>query len=91
MNMKLIKRLEWTEQASCTGGGDVWFLSGKEFHEEIEAAIDVCWSRPVAGECLTYAMEIEQGASQSYRFGIWGGLTPRQRVKLDRAHVKEAA
>lgn len=91
MNMQLIKRLEWTEQASCTGSGDAWFLSGKEFQQEIEAAIDVCWSCPVAGECLVYAMEVERGVSQSYRFGIWGGLTPGQRVKLDRARVKEAA
>lgn len=39
----------------------------------------ICSRCPVAAECLDYALEHDE------RFGIWGGLSERDRRKLKRA------
>lgn len=40
----------------------------------------LCRDCKVADLCLSEAMSIEEGPS--HRFGIWGGLTPRQRTRV---------
>jgi WhiB family redox-sensing transcriptional regulator len=42
-----------------------------------------CSGCPVGDECLTYAIETNQHE------GIWGGHTPRERVKLRRRWLVE--
>lgn len=45
----------------------------------------ICNTRcPVREECLTAALEEERGKTTLHRTGIRGGLTPAQRVRLDR-------
>lgn len=43
---------------------------------------------PVTSECLEYAMAVEQ---PSFRFGVWGGMSPRQRDKLAQQRRRETA
>lgn len=38
----------------------------------------VCLACPVRGECLSYAVDNKE------RFGIWGGLSERERRKFER-------
>lgn len=42
----------------------------------------ICWSCPVSGNCLSYALRTGQA------FGIWGGLTARERSLL---HARPAS
>lgn len=45
----------------------------------------LCWSCPVSGICLSYALRTHQS------FGVWGGLTPRERAVLQTPHAAGTA
>jgi len=38
----------------------------------------ICWSCPVRETCLEYALE------NDLKYGVWGGLTPKERVREKR-------
>ena len=62
----------WHKQAECRNYQNVdWWFS--ETPEHIVKATTICGRCPVAQECANTA--IENGET----FGIWGGLTPKQR------------
>lgn len=66
----------WWERANCRGlNADLFFpRRGDDVHQ----ATAVCQSCAVKAECLDYAMD------NGERFGIWGGLTGKQRRVLRR-------
>lgn len=85
----------WVEDAACrllppemfyplifdTDTGDEIIDDGQgvgDTTEFYEAARDVCRSCPVRGECLDYALRAKE------RFGMWGGLTPIERLRIER-------
>lgn len=85
----LREALTWQEQALCAqGDASLWFPP-RSGAREAAAAVTVCCRCPVVDECLTYAMEYE--GRDRFRYGIWGGLTPRQRERLARARVTAVA
>lgn len=66
----------WAAFAACRDRDpDVFFPLSEEGERE---AIRVCSGCPVRVECLEFALEA------NVRFGIWGGLTEKQRVVLRR-------
>jgi hypothetical protein len=76
----------WYDKANCKGvGGEVFFpepqvgISTKEFFEEAQTYCNKC---TVRSACLEYAMAAE--THDIRRFGMFGGLTPRQREDLAR-------
>lgn len=71
---------DWMVSAACRGvGGDWWFCD-----ETPQAASDrakakrICQRCDVQAHCLQYALEHDE------RYGIWGGLTVRERDKIRR-------
>jgi Transcription factor WhiB len=67
----------WREDAACRGKDtDLWFQSG-----QATAALACCNRCPVTGECLGMVMRAERDTLAD-RFGIYGGLWPRQRAAL---------
>lgn len=72
----------WREAAACLGS-DINFFPSAEDAAGIAKAKMICGGCPVADECLTYAIETNQHE------GIWGGHTPRERVKLRRRWLVE--
>ena len=48
----------------------------------IKVARDVCGICPVTRACLMFALRAEGKAGEKSRYGIFGGLTPRQRHRL---------
>lgn len=66
----------WTDDALCrqTGIDDVTWFPGKG--GSVKDAKRICLSCPVRRDCLTYALEHFE------RYGVWGGLTERERRAL---------
>ena len=74
-------KTDWFDKALCKGTSTaLFFHDDRREPEQTKAAKDVCKVCPVCKECLKYAMEAPM------EFGIWGGLTPRERWRLERAN-----
>ena len=71
--------LSWQEQALCAQTDPEAFFPEKG--GSTREAKKVCGSCDVRSECLDYALEHDE------RFGIWGGLSERERRKLKRRAV----
>ena len=68
--------LAWQEQALCAQTDPEAFFPEKG--GSTREAKRICVGCEVKGECLEYALE------QDERFGIWGGLSERERRRLKR-------
>lgn len=73
----------WRDAAACATVQDVDFFPDPADLAAISAAKALCATCPVAGECLTWAIETNQTE------GIWGGHTPRERRSLRRRWLEE--
>ena len=71
--------LSWQERALCAQTDPEVFFPEKG--GSTREAKKVCVSCEVRAECLEYALENDE------RFGIWGGLSERERRKLKRRVV----
>ncbi len=75
----------WQENANCLGvDPDLFF---PERGASTKEAKSVCGSCEVRPECLEYAL------ANGEKFGIWGGLSERERRRLrrERARARRAA
>ena len=71
-------RPSWQLHAACRGlGPDLFFDDRGEIG--YRAARKVCADCPVRAECLDHAL-----AAPVEKFGLWGGLTERERRRLRR-------
>jgi len=76
-----LAELRWQERALCAETDPEAFFPEKG--GSTREAKRVCRSCEVRAECLEYALEHDE------RFGIWGGMSERERrrLKRDRAAV----
>lgn len=65
---------EWQEQALCAQTDPEAFFPEKG--GSTREAKRICQACPVRDECLEFALEHDE------RFGIWGGLSERERRRL---------
>lgn len=66
----------WLDDARCRGTDpDRFFVRGAA---QAKPAVRICQGCPVQEECLDYAL------TNDIDFGVWGGLTERQRRSLRR-------
>ena len=70
---------EWQERALCAQTDPEAFFPEKG--GSTREAKQICNSCEVRGECLEYALGHDE------RFGIWGGLSERERRRLKRRAV----
>jgi WhiB family redox-sensing transcriptional regulator len=71
-----IEQLPWASEAKCLNADpDVFF---PEKGGSTREAKRICSECTVRDECLEYALEEDE------RFGIWGGMSERERRKLKR-------
>jgi WhiB family transcriptional regulator, redox-sensing transcriptional regulator len=71
------RRLEWVAEARCrTADPDELFVTGAAQRR----ATLICRECAVVADCLADALD------NRIEFGVWGGMTERQRRKLIRAH-----
>ncbi|SKO15618.1 WhiB family transcriptional regulator [Mycobacteroides abscessus] len=67
---------DWRATGVCSQvGGDTWF---PDRGGSTSDAKRVCHGCPVKGECLEWALANDE------RFGVWGGLSERERRALQR-------
>lgn len=67
---------DWRDEAICAQmDGDFWFPNDGDWHTA-QRAIEVCNTCPVRENCLQYALDAGE------REGIYGGKTPRQRMRI---------
>lgn len=64
----------WAAYAACRQADPDQFFSTKE--EDMAAAVRMCRGCPVTDECLDWALETR------VRYGIWGGTTERERLRM---------
>lgn len=76
----------WRSRAACrTQPTDPFFV--KEYKREVVADLkELCSHCPVQQECLAFADEFE-GASYKDTWGIYGGLTARERIERRAARM----
>ncbi|MGH3666030.1 MAG: WhiB family transcriptional regulator [Egibacteraceae bacterium] len=71
-----IETLPWADQAKCLQAEPDTFFPEKG--GSTREAKRICAGCPVRVECLEYALANDE------RFGIWGGLSERERRRLKR-------
>lgn len=82
------ERPPWMTHAACKGMDPDLFFPAQG--GPVGPARDVCRDCPVRAECLDYSLEPHGLASQGEKFGIWGGVTERERRRLRRQRRGEA-
>lgn len=77
--------MQWTLDAACNGiPTEMFYLEKSVSSNSTEArmVLKLCAGCPVRQQCLDTAMQMEGNAAANHRYGIWGGMTPRQRSRL---------
>ena len=72
--------------AACQVYPSHWWLHKNHrswgYTSENRVALLVCGRCPVRNQCLEFALASEIGEPNDHRWGIYGGLTPKQRADL---------
>jgi WhiB family redox-sensing transcriptional regulator len=78
----ILERPDWQEKAACRGvPTEIFFPDNPGGQDSVyNKARDFCLKCEVTQQCLAYALEHETG--QRCRFGVFGGLSPRERSQL---------
>ena len=71
-----VQATAWMWDALCAQTDPEAFYPGADEYDAMVAAKAVCAVCPVLAECRAYALETGQ------RFGVWGGLSARERQKI---------
>lgn len=74
VNERVAIDYSWQERGSCRGVDPELFFPATE--DEAAPGKTICGTCPVRLACLAFAIE------RNERFGIWGGLTERERARL---------
>lgn len=74
---------EWFKSASCSREDPEMFFPQRAKSKAEADAMQVCRECPVRQECLDYALEHEE------RFGVWGGVSERERKAMLRRRSRE--
>lgn len=79
----LFDRPDWQAAAACRGTDPDLFFT--ERGEKTSDAKAVCGGCPVREECLDYALDNVE------KFGVWGGLSERERRRVRRDRGRRAS
>jgi WhiB family transcriptional regulator, redox-sensing transcriptional regulator len=82
LNYTVPPELEWQERALCAQTDPESFFPEKG--GSTREAKRICMTCEVRSPCLEYALANQE------RFGIWGGLSERERRKLEKERKKDA-
>lgn len=80
MSIQFSDGLDWRVDAACLTFSSEWWFPDSQGAGVYRAAKRICADCPVKQECLTVALENHE------QYGLWGGLSERERRGLGRAH-----
>jgi WhiB family redox-sensing transcriptional regulator len=69
--------LDWQQEALCAQTGADFFFP--EPGSSVREAKRICGMCPIRSVCLEYALDNDE------RFGVWGGLSEKERLELRRS------
>lgn len=69
--------LDWQQEALCAQTGADFFFP--EPGSSVREAKRICGMCPIRSACLEWALDNDE------RFGVWGGLSEKERLELRRA------
>jgi len=75
--------VSWREAAACTDRTDIDFFADPDDLVAVAGAKATCETCLVAGECLSWAIEMNQTE------GIWGGYTAKERRSIRRQWIEQ--
>jgi len=67
------KTFEWTDSAACKGMTEMFFPEKGDADGLVNKAKAVCATCKVKDDCLQFALD------NSFQYGVWGGMSTRQR------------
>ncbi len=73
---------EWRRQANCRGKDTALFFPGRGDYWGIRNAKAICAECIVKRECLSYSMTQEHDGTTGEDYGVWGGLSQKERQKV---------
>jgi WhiB family redox-sensing transcriptional regulator len=74
LQVPITEERPWMVFAACRDADpSVFFPTTRE---GVDEALAICATCPVRSDCLDYAVEARE------RFGVWGGMTEKQRRRL---------
>jgi len=82
MTKKRSDQLPNWEFAECIGTDTEQFFENDRATHADPAVLAICHRCPIAIDCLDWAMKINE------EYGVWGGMTPKQRRALKRPAVR---
>ena len=82
--MNTTATLTWKSQARCLGVDPEVFYPDEEDEAGAEIAKQICAACPVREVCLEHAIAVRE------KWGVWGGLTARERRRIIRRRRRTA-
>jgi WhiB family transcriptional regulator, redox-sensing transcriptional regulator len=82
--MSATATITWKQQGRCLGVDPEVFYPDEEDEHGAELAKQICYSCPVREVCLEHAIGVRE------KWGIWGGLTARERRRIIRRRRRSA-
>lgn len=77
-----MSELSWMDGAACAGRGELFFDDLSK--TKVAAARAICRTCSVIAACRSYAIPRDE-------YGVWGGLTANQRLRIRRGHLDVSA
>lgn len=78
----------WAQRARCRRADpELFFPDDAGGGDGYQKARAICGRCPVSRTCLAAAMAEEAERGRNHRFGMRGGLAPRERFELSRGRV----
>ncbi len=77
------KKFEGADKAACKGMTDMFFPEKGDAEGSVNKAKAVCATCSVKDDCLEFALD------NSFIYGVWGGMSARQR-KTYKAQLRRA-
>lgn len=82
--LTLASRPAWHRQAACRWRPQEWWYPDRQHADDGRQAREICDGCPVRAECAEFAIE------HGEEFGVWGGLSERERRAIRRERKTEA-
>ena len=77
---------DWRSQAACKDADtEIFFPDNENDEDSVATAKNVC------GQCIARLACLEFALTNNEKYGVWGGLTTKERTSIRRARARSGA